>query len=86
MELNSVFAGHEAVVEDVCWHALHDSIFGSVGDDLKIMIWDTRSTGTGIKPTHNFQGHQAEINCISFNPFCDFLFATGVNYILINAS
>lgn len=30
------------VVEDVAWHILHEHIFGSVGDDKKLMIWDTR--------------------------------------------
>ena len=75
LEVHTVFQAHQAVVEDVCWHFSHDSIFGSVGDDMKVMIWDTRSAPS--KPTHNFQGHQAEINCVAFNPCCDFLFATG---------
>jgi histone-binding protein RBBP4 len=34
----SVFHGHSAVVGDVAWHALHDSIFGSVGDDKKLLM------------------------------------------------
>jgi len=75
LEVHTVFTSHQAVVEDVCWHASHEAIFGSVGDDMRVMVWDTRHNPS--KPTHNFQGHQAEINCISFNPSCDFLFATG---------
>jgi hypothetical protein len=39
----TIFTGHTAVVEDVAWHLLHESLFGSVGDDHKLMIWDTRS-------------------------------------------
>lgn len=31
------------MVEDVAWHLLHESLFGSVADDQKLMIWDTRS-------------------------------------------
>jgi hypothetical protein len=38
----TIFTGHTAVVEDVAWHLLHESLFGSVGDDHKLMIWDTR--------------------------------------------
>ena len=30
------------VVEDVGWHNFHDSIFGSVGDDKELRIWDQR--------------------------------------------
>lgn len=30
---------HNAVVEDVAWHVLHDSVFGSVGDDRKLMVY-----------------------------------------------
>lgn len=42
IEAKSVFTGHTAVVEDVAWHLLHESLFGSVADDQKLMIWDTR--------------------------------------------
>ena len=38
----SVFTGHTAVVEDVAWHLLHESLFGSVADDHKLCIWDIR--------------------------------------------
>jgi hypothetical protein len=27
------------VVEDVAWHLLHESLFGSVADDQKLMMW-----------------------------------------------
>ena len=30
------------VVEDVAWHLHHSSMFGSVADDKKLMIWDIR--------------------------------------------
>lgn len=39
----SIFTGHTAVVEDVAWHLLHESLFGSVADDHKLCIWDIRS-------------------------------------------
>ena len=37
--LNFILGG---VVEDVAWHLHHSSMFGSVADDKKLMIWDIR--------------------------------------------
>ncbi|KAJ8972197.1 hypothetical protein NQ317_011585, partial [Molorchus minor] len=61
IDAKTIFTGHTAVVEDVTWHLLHESLFGSVADDQKLMIWDTRS----------------EVNCLSFNPYSEFILATG---------
>lgn len=72
----SVFTGHTAVVEDVAWHLLHDSMFGSVGDDKKLLLWDTRSQ-TSLKPSQIIDAHSAEVNCLSFNPYSEFILATG---------
>ena len=38
LDAKSIYNGHTAVVEDVAWHLLHDSIFGSVSDDQKLMM------------------------------------------------
>ena len=73
---NLSFAGHTAVVEDVAWHLLHESLFGSVADDQKLMIWDTRSAVTN-RPSHTVDAHTAEVNCLSFNPYSEFILATG---------
>lgn len=71
-----MFTGHTAVVEDVAWHLLHESLFGSVADDQKLMIWDTRSNNTS-RPSHTVDAHTAEVNCLSFNPYSEFILATG---------
>ena len=63
-------------MKDVAWHLLHDSLFGSVADDQKLMIWDTRSNNTN-KPSHTVDAHTAEVNCLSFNPYSEFILATG---------
>ena len=34
-----VFKAHTSVVEDVAWHRHHKSLFGSVGDDHKLMMY-----------------------------------------------
>ncbi|KAK3580074.1 hypothetical protein CHS0354_001026 [Potamilus streckersoni] len=72
----ATFTGHTSSVKDVTWHPLHTSMFGSVSDDKKLMIWDTRSTTTS-KPSYEVDAHAAEVNCLSFNPYNEFILATG---------
>lgn len=70
----NTFKSHTAVVEDVAWHHHHDSIFGSVGDDRRLLIWDSRTD----KPTQDVQSaHNGEINCVAFNPYNEFILVTG---------
>ena len=76
LDAQTVYTGHSAVVEDVSWHLLHESLFGSVADDKKLMIWDTRSDSSS-KASCVVEAHSAEINCISFNACNEFLLATG---------
>ena len=38
VDAKAIFTGHSAVVEDVAWHLLHESLFGSVADDQKLMM------------------------------------------------
>jgi len=76
IDAKTIFTGHTAVVEDVAWHLLHESLFGSVADDQKLMIWDTRSAVTN-RPSHTVDAHTAEVNCLSFNPYSEFILATG---------
>ena len=38
--------------------------------------WDTRSNNTS-KPSHTVDAHTAEVNCLSFNPYSEFILATG---------
>lgn len=39
MDAKSIYRGHSSIVEDVAWHCLHDSIFGSVGDDKHLLMF-----------------------------------------------
>jgi len=41
-----------------------------------VCSWDTRSSNTN-KATHTVDAHTAEINCLSFNPYSEFILATG---------
>jgi len=68
------YLAHEGVVEDVAWHEHHPFVFASVGDDKRLMTWDTRKAN---KPSAKIMAHTKEVNCISFNPYNEFTFATG---------
>ena len=58
------------------WHSKHQHLFGSVGDDKMLMIWDTRKPSS--EPAiHQVEAHTAEVNCLSFNPENEFILATG---------
>ena len=50
---------HSGVVEDVAWHLQHDYLFGSVGDDCRLLIWDALKSGD--KPLHSVEAHLAEV-------------------------
>jgi len=76
LDAKTIYSAHTAVVEDVAWHVLHDSLFGSVSDDQKLMIWDTRSNAP-FKPSHIVDAHAAEVNCLAFNPYSEYILATG---------
>ncbi|CAI7793922.1 unnamed protein product [Closterium sp. NIES-53] len=67
---------HTGVVEDVAWHCRHEYLFGSVGDDQQLLLWDLRSSAVD-KPAHAVTAHPAEVNCLSFNPFNEWVLVTG---------
>eukprot|EP00898_Chlorokybus_atmophyticus_P003487 jgi/Chlat1/4139/Chrsp269S03967 len=71
-----IYQAHSGVVEDVAWHMRSEQLFGSVGDDKQLMLWDLRRD-TNAGPTHKVEAHSGEVNCLSFNPVNDFLLATG---------
>ena len=64
------------MIEDVAWHQHHADIFGSVGDDRQLVLWDARKP-----PQHGVmvsaEAHTAEVNCLAFNPFNEHVLATG---------
>jgi histone-binding protein RBBP4 len=69
-------SGHTRAVEDVDWHPLDANMIASVGDDKLILLWDARQPGTSPHQTIE-NAHADDINCVSFNPCNQFLFATG---------
>lgn len=69
-----VWQEHLGVVEDVAWHGHHDYMFGSVGDDRKLTLWDMRKENPAYAAC---DAHGAEVNCLAFNPFNEWVLATG---------
>ncbi|KAJ3183973.1 Histone-binding protein rbbp4 [Gaertneriomyces sp. JEL0708] len=76
MSPTRVYNGHTAWVEDVAWSELIEPLFASVGDDKKLMIWDTR-TAEDNKPLYSVDAHSAEVNCVTWNPKNEYLLLTG---------
>lgn len=67
-------AGHTDIVEDVQWHQSNPHIFGSVGDDRQLLLWDSRDLTV---PKTRIQAHAGDAMSLSFNPFNEFLLVTG---------
>ncbi|KAL9275757.1 WD-40 repeat-containing protein [Drosera capensis] len=76
LDAMQIYKVHEGVVEDVAWHLRHEHLFGSVGDDQYLLIWDIRSPSPS-KPAQSVIAHQSEVNCLAFNPFNEWIVATG---------
>jgi len=76
LDAKSIYKGHTSVVEDVSWHSKHQYLFGSVGDDKMLMIWDTRKAASA-PALHQVEAHSAEVNCLAFNPENEYILATG---------
>ncbi|KCV70028.1 histone-binding protein RBBP4 [Fonticula alba] len=67
------FEGHTKEVGEVAWHNVQAHLFGSVGDDRTLRLWDSRTR----KNTLTVTAHDDCVNSLSFNPFSEHLLATG---------
>lgn len=72
LQAQYVFRNHTKFVEDVEWFHFHESIFGSVGDDGVLSIWDIRKKKWAL----SYRIQNSEVNSLSFNPFNEKLLAT----------
>lgn len=76
-EPKRIYSGHASIVCDVQWHKFHETIFASVGDDKRLLLWDARSSAQ--KPSHQVEAHTLEVNSVDFSPSSEYLLATGSN-------
>ncbi|KAJ7967155.1 WD-40 repeat-containing protein [Quillaja saponaria] len=67
-----VYEAHESLVEDVSWHLKNENLFGSAGDDCRLVIWDLRTN----QAQYSVKAHEREVNFLSFNPFNEWILAT----------
>ncbi|CAO1620760.1 unnamed protein product [Jaminaea pallidilutea] len=73
----ATYRGHSAVVEDVAWHNFHESLFGSVGDDRRLLLWDTREKAESGPKQRVDDAHEGEINSLVFSPSNEHIMCTG---------
>lgn len=78
-----VLRKHTASVNDVQWSKTMPKVFGSVSDDMSIQIYDVRTdeSSSALAPasivTTYDNAHNTAINALSFNPFNEYILATG---------
>ncbi|ERN00464.1 hypothetical protein AMTR_s00100p00151380 [Amborella trichopoda] len=60
VEAKEMYNVHEGVVGDLSWHVKHEYLFGSVGEDCSLNIWDLRSS-LPKTPLQSILAHQAEV-------------------------
>ena len=65
--------GHLDVIEDVAWHQQCPTIFGSVGDDRRFLLWDARANHTERPMILVDHAHDDDINTLAFSPQNEFL-------------
>lgn len=67
-----VLRDHAGIVNDVAWHK-DGTLFGSVSEDKSMIIYDHRS----YEQVHKTSGQKDADNTLAFNPFSQYLVATG---------
>ncbi|KNC83861.1 hypothetical protein SARC_03886 [Sphaeroforma arctica JP610] len=74
-EINALrtYSDHTDVCENVQWHNHSEHVFGSVGDDKHMILWDARTDN----PSFKLQAHEAPINTLAWHPFSEYVVATG---------
>ena len=70
------YTTHTAIVNDVRHHPIHESLFGSVSDDLTLQIIDMRNSDY-TRVAHKVVAHADAVNSLAFNPASEYIIATG---------
>jgi len=76
IDAQTIYKFHTDVIEDVCFHAKNENIFGSCGDDCKLVIWDTRQS-SDRPANHVVCKEKKEFNCLDFSPEDEHMLITG---------
>jgi histone-binding protein RBBP4 len=60
-----ILQAQEDLVEDVAWHLKDDNLFGSVGDNCKLIIWDLHTN----KPEQSVVAQQKEVRMLDLSVY-----------------
>lgn len=72
---STCYDAHTAVVNDVAFHPVHESLFASVSDDLNLHIHDTRQSNHST-PAYSCKAHNDAVNAVAFNESSEYVLAT----------
>nr|GMD91633.1 WD-40 repeat-containing protein MSI1 [Ipomoea batatas] len=75
LEAMHIFDIQHGCAKDVAWHMKNENLFGSVGEDKYLRIWDIRTPV--IKLNQSVLSHEAMVNSLAFNPINGWVVATG---------
>ncbi|XP_031129199.1 WD-40 repeat-containing protein MSI1-like [Ipomoea triloba] len=75
LEAMHIFDIQHGCAKDVAWHMKNENLFGSVGEDNYLRIWDIRTPV--IKLNQSVLSHEAMVNSLAFNPINGWVVATG---------
>ena len=67
------------MVEDVSWHLKNENLFGSVGDDCQLIIWDLRTN----QIQHSVKAHEKEVKQSHLDVFCMLVFLMYACFIVL---
>ena len=90
LQARSVYSGHTACVEDVCFNPQSSDVFASVGDDRMLFVWDARapsfssSSTASAASTSVHTGHTDDVNGVSWNPVHSQLMLTASSDSLVH--
>lgn len=77
LKSSRTFTHHSSIVNDVQYHPLHESLIGSVSDDITLQILDLRESDSTRSAASTDSQHRDAINTIAFNPAAETVLATG---------
>lgn len=69
--------GHEKTVEDVVWRPGSNAELASVGDDFKLLLWDTRSPNQAAAEVTEAHGRGKDLHCVDWSALQPHLLVTG---------
>ena len=78
---SNTIRGHTDKVEDVEWHPSEQDIFASVGDDKRLLIWDSRQPQG---PQLHTVAHSDDVNSVNWHPVTSNLLLTGSSDETVN--